>query len=227
MLCNLWIKYFYFQKLLLKYKYKDKGRGYTNKTIQNMKKSNLSFLLPFLLMMTLILTGVSCKKQTGEELKSEEESQEEKSQIDSESPEKEKQEIDFKSLDKNIQITFAEAQELAKEAGASMDRGEKEASIVKTNETILKTQKAAQLNKIAFDNAPEEYKNSLRARGEVFALFIEKLETMKKECVPLIIEGQRSEENQALIDCFIQKVMPIQNKLDAKVREMYNLLPAK
>ena len=50
---------------------------------------------------------------------------------------------------------------------------------------------------------------------------------MKKECVPLIIEGQRSEENQALIDCFIQKVMPIQNKLDAKVREMYNLLPAK
>ena len=212
---------------MLKYKYKDKGRGYTNKTIQNMKKSNLSFLLPFLLMMTLILTGVSCKKQTGEELKSEEESQEEKSQIDSESPEKEKQEIDFKSLDKNIQITFAEAQELAKEAGASMDRGEKEASIVKTNETILKTQKAAQLNKIAFDNAPEEYKNSLRARGEVFALFIEKLETMKKECVPLIIEGQRSEENQALIDCFIQKVMPIQNKLDAKVREMYNLLPAK
>jgi len=212
---------------LLKYKYKDKGRGYTNKTIQNMKKSNLSFFLPFLLMTTLVLTGVSCKKQTGEELKPEEESQEEESQIDSEKTKEEKQKIDFKSLDKNVQIIFAEAQKLAGEAGASMDKGEKEASIAKTTEAISKTQKAAQLNKIAFDNAPEEYKNSLRAREEVFTLFIEKLETMKKECVPLIIEGQRSEENQALIDCFVQKVIPIQNKLDAKAREMYNLLPVK
>jgi len=166
-----------------------------------MKKSNLSFFLPFLLMTTLVLTGVSCKKQTGEELKPEEESQEEESQIDSEKTKEEKQKIDFKSLDKNVQIIFAEAQKLAGEAGASMDKGEKEASIAKTTEAISKTQKAAQLNKIAFDNAPEEYKNSLRAREEVFTLFIEKLETMKKE--------------------------PIQNKLDAKAREMYNLLPVK
>jgi len=190
-----------------------------------MKKIKFPFSSPFLLillMAVLVLTGVSCKKQTGEKLKPGEEPK-----INLESPKEEKQKIDFKSLDKNVQITFAEAQKLAGEAGASMDRGEKEASIAKINEAISKTKRAAQLNKLAFDNAPEEYKNSLRARGEIFALFIEKFEKMKKECVPLIIEGQRSEKNQALINCFIQKVGPIQSKLEAKTREMFNLLPVK
>jgi len=190
-----------------------------------MKK--LSFLLPFLLIATLVLTGASCKKQTGEELKPEEESQEEESQIDSESPENEKQKIDLESLEENYLITFAEMQKLAKEAGTSMDRGEKEASIAKINEAISKAKKAAQLNNLIIDNAPEEHKNFHRVRGEVVALFIEKFETTKKECFHLIIEGQRSEKNQALINCFIQKVGPIQNKLDAKTREMLNLLPVK
>lgn len=113
------------------------------------------------------------------------------------------------------------------EAGRLADNSEIKASIEKLDELIGRYNESFQSDKAILDNISENKdfagnEEYFRARRDLIALAIEILEKAK-ECVALIHEGQKSEENAAGMDCLAQNLAPLKGNYQTKLQEVENL----